>query len=324
MTAGAPVRIGVLGAAGIAKKRMLPAMAASDDVRITAIASRDGERAAQLAEPYGAEAVLGYERLLQRDDVDGIYIPLPAALHARWTEAALRAGKHVLAEKPMTTDLDTSESLVALARESGLFVMENVMFVHHPLHTEVRKLVADGLIGELRAFQAAFAVPRLPADDIRYRPDLGGGSLWDTGVYPVRAALHFLGDDLNVLGALLGRGADHAVDTSGQALLSTPGGTGARLVFGLDHAYRSSYELWGSEGRISVERAFTPPADLTPEIVVERGGATEVIRTPRADQVALTVAAFVEGVRTQAAPDPVILRQAGLLHEVRRMAGEST
>ncbi|MGV9323075.1 hypothetical protein [Streptomyces sp. NPDC003660] len=101
------------------------------------------------------------------------------------------------------------------------------------------------------------------------------------------------------------------MDTAGQALSSTSGGVGARLVFGLDHAYRSSYELWGSEGHITVERAFTPPADFVPEILLERRDGIEVIKTEPADQVARTVAAFVDG---------VCLCQAELLHGVRRAA----
>jgi NDP-hexose-3-ketoreductase len=321
MSGDSAVRIGLLGCADIARRRMLPAMAASPDIRITAIAGRDAGRAAALAAPYGAEPVHGYARLLERDDVDAVYAPLPASLHAEWAEATLRAGKHVLAEKPLSTDPGISARLVELARDKGLFLMENIMFVHHPMHTAVQKLVADGVIGELRSFQAAFAVPRLPSNDIRHSPDLGGGALWDTGVYPVRAALHFLGGGLDVRGALLTEGAGHRVDTAGHALLGRPDGVAARLVFGLDHAYRSSYELWGSDGRITVERAFTPPADHVPELVLERRGATEVLRLPPADQVALTLAAFVEGVRSQAAPDPMCLPQAGLLHAVRHAAG---
>ncbi|MCF2436251.1 hypothetical protein LV779_25525 [Streptomyces thinghirensis] len=93
-----------------------------------------------------------------------------------------------------------------------------------------------------------FAIPRLPDDDIRHRADLGGGALWDTGVYPVRAALHFLGDGLRVVGATLSSGPGRTVDTAGTALLAGPEGVGAQLTFGLDHAYRSTYEIWGSEG----------------------------------------------------------------------------
>ncbi|MCX5203223.1 Gfo/Idh/MocA family oxidoreductase [Streptomyces sp. NBC_00237] len=313
----AALRIGVLGCADIARRRLLPAMAADPRVHVTAVAGRDLGRARELAGRFGARPVHGYAALLARDDIDAVYVPLPAALHAEWTEAALRAGKHVLAEKPLTTELASTQRLFDLATRSGLCLMENVMFVHHPQHTAVEKLLADGAIGELRSFQAAFAVPRLPSGDIRYRPELGGGALWDTGVYPLRAALHFLGDRLDVVGALLAQGATDAVDTSGTVLLRTPEGVGVQLSFGLDHGYRSRYELWGSEGSITVERAFTPPADHRPRIRVERREGPDDVLLPADDQVARTVRAFVDAVRGAAAPDPVILSQARLLHDIR-------
>jgi predicted dehydrogenase len=314
------VRVGVLGCAAIARNRVLPALAAAEGVEIAAVASRDPARAEETARRFGTRAVHGYRRLLERDDVHAVYVPLPAALHARWTEAALRSGKHVLAEKPLTTDPERTGELIELARKSGLFLMENVMFVHHPRQAAVRELLADGAIGEPRSFRAEFTIPRLPDDDIRHRADLGGGALWDTGVYPVRAALHLLGDELRVVGAALASGPGRSVDTSGAALLRGPGGVTAQLAFGIDHGYRSAYELCGSEGRITVDRAFTPPADLVPLIRLERRTGTEEIRLPAADQVALTVAAFAAGVRSGAAPDGAALRQAALLDEVRRMA----
>ncbi|MFF3333579.1 Gfo/Idh/MocA family protein [Streptomyces sp. NPDC002888] len=314
------VRIGVLGGADIARRRMLPAMTAEPGVAVAAVASRDAAKARDLAGQFGARPVTGYAELLTRDDIDAVYVPLPAALHARWTEAALRAGKHVLAEKPLTTSLPQTEQLLALAEESGLALMENVMFVHHSQHAAVQKLLADGTIGELRAFHAAFAIPSLPGDDIRYDPELGGGALWDTGVYPLRAALHFLGDGLEVLGATLTGGPGREVDTAGAALLRTPEGVSAQLSFGLDHGYRSSYEIWGSQGRITVDRAFTPPADHRPRIRVERRGGVEELTLRPDDQVAATVRAFAAAVRGAVAPDPVCLRQARLLHELREHA----
>ncbi|WP_257134837.1 Gfo/Idh/MocA family protein [Streptomyces sp. wa1063] len=312
-----PVRIAVLGCADIARRRMLPAFAASPDVEITAVAGRSAERAKELAERFGCRAMTGYETALADDEVRAVYVPLPAALHATWVERALLAGKHVLAEKPLSLSLPESRTLTRLAAERGLALMENVMFVHHAQHDAVRGLLSDGAIGELRALQAAFTVPRLDADDIRYRPELGGGALTDTGVYPVRAALHLLGPDLEVAGAHLARGAGFAVDTAGAALLRDERGVGAQLTFGLDHAYRNTYELWGSTGRITVDRAFTPPADHRPVIRLEnRDGVREVALAPD-DQVANTVAAFVTAVRTQAPPDDTILHQARLLDEIR-------
>ncbi|MEU4172688.1 Gfo/Idh/MocA family oxidoreductase [Streptomyces sp. NPDC026665] len=313
-----PVRIGVLGCADIALRRMLPAFGASPDLELAAVASRDPARAGQAARRFGCRPVQGYAELLRADDVQAVYVPLPAALHAPWVEAALDAGKHVLAEKPLTTDPESTERLLDLAAKRGLALMENVMFVHHPRHEAVRRLVAEGRIGELRSLRAEFAIPPLAGDDIRYSAELGGGALADVGLYPLRAALHFLGHELDVVGARLVRRGGREVETAGAALLATPDGVTAHLTFGMEHAYASRYELWGSEGRITVDRAFTPPADLVPVIGLHRGDGTQEIRLEPADQVAATVAAFVDAVHEGSAPRADTLRQAVLLDDVRR------
>ncbi|WP_329215656.1 Gfo/Idh/MocA family oxidoreductase [Streptomyces sp. NBC_01485] len=313
-----PVRIGVLGCADIAVRRMLPAFAASPGLELAAVASRDRARAEQVGRRFDCRPVQGYDELLDADDIQAVYVPLPAALHAPWVESALNAGKHVLAEKPLTTDPESTERLLDLAAKRGVAMMENVMFVHHPRHEAVRRLVAEGRIGELRAFRAEFAIPPLVGDDIRYSAELGGGALADVGLYPLRAALHFLGHGLDVVGARLTRRAGRQVETSGAALLATPGGVTAHLTFGMEHAYLSRYELWGSEGRITVDRAFTPPADFVAAIGLHRGTETEEILLEPADQVAATVAAFVTAIRAGAAPRADTLRQAVLLDDVRR------
>ncbi|MCP3821482.1 Gfo/Idh/MocA family oxidoreductase [Streptomyces sp. A3M-1-3] len=315
-----PVRIGMIGCADIAVRRMLPAFEADADTEIVAVASRSPEKAERFAERFGGHPVLGYAELLELKEVDAVYIPLPAALHDRWVEAALDAGKHVLAEKPLAMNASRTGYLLDLARDRGLALMENIMFVHHPLHEAVRRLVADGAIGELRSLRAAFTIPALADTDIRYQPELGGGALADVGLYPLRAALHFLGPGLEVVGAQLTRGRGRAVETSGAVLLRTREGITAQITFGLEHAYLSQYQLWGSTGRITVDRAFTPPADFVPVIGLHRGGGREEIRLSPHDQVAATIAAFVTSVRAGAAPAEETLRQARLLDDVREAA----
>ncbi|WP_328328317.1 MULTISPECIES: Gfo/Idh/MocA family protein [unclassified Streptomyces] len=314
------LRIGVIGCAAIARRRMLPAMRAHPGIEIAAVASRDAAKAADTAEQFGCRPVTGYEKLLALDEVQAVYVPLPAALHEQWIEAALAAGKHVLAEKPLTTDPVRTRRLMDLARARGLTLMENVMFVHHSRHAAVKRLVGEGAIGELRAFQASFTIPALPGDDIRYRPELGGGSLYDVGVYPVRAAVHFLGGDLSVRGAVLERSPGRQVDTSGAVLLRRDDGVTAQLSFGMEHAYRSRYELTGSTGRITVDRAFTPPADHTPAVAVETSSGTRTVQLPPDDQVANTLSAFVSSVRTGATSRADCLAQADLLAAVLRTA----
>ncbi|MFG2491248.1 Gfo/Idh/MocA family protein [Streptomyces caniferus] len=316
-----PVRIAVLGCAAIARRRMLPAFARTPGATPVVVASRDAARAEELARAYGCRSVQGYAAALDAPDADAVYLPLPAALHADWAEAALRAGKHVLAEKPLALDPERTDRLLELAAARGLVVAENVMFPHHRQHSAVRTLVRAGAIGELRSLHASFAVPRLPDEDIRYRPELGGGALWDTGVYPVRAAVHHLGGGLRVAGAVLARGPGRLVDTAGSALLVRDDGVSAQLSFGLDHPYRNVCELWGTRGRLVIERAFTPPADLTPLVRLEDGTGTREIRLPPDDQVQNTVRAFCAAVRARrTAPDGAIREQARLLHAIRHRA----
>ncbi|MFE0023234.1 Gfo/Idh/MocA family protein [Amycolatopsis sp. NPDC059021] len=316
-----PLRIGIMGCASIALRKMLPAMADLSGTEITAIASRDVGKAGKAALAYGCRAVEGYPALLDLDEVEAVYIPLPNAAHADWIERALAAGKHVLAEKPLTTSVSRTCALLAAARSAGLVLMENLMFLRHSQHAAVRELFEDGAIGELRAFHAAFAVPRRPAGDIRHSAELGGGALLDTGVYPVRAAMSFLGNDVDVVSAVLTRRHGQSVDSGGHALLCTTGGVGAHVAFGLDHAYRSGYELWGSAGRIVLDQAFTPRADHVPVVRLERRSGVDEILLRADDQVANTLTAFATAVRSGRLPDnDDVARQAVLVDDIRTKA----
>lgn len=318
-----PLRFGVLGCADIARRRVVPALLATPGARLAAVASRDPRRAGRFADEFGCSPAPGYQELLERDDLDAVYLPLPPSLHPQWIRRALMAGKHVLAEKPLTTSSAETAELTALARSSGLVLAENVMFVHHPRHEQVRKLLADGAIGVPRAFSAAFTVPRRPPGDIRLSAALGGGALLDIGGYPLRAAQLFLGPGLRVAGAALRTARGAEVDCGGSALLVDDDGATAQLTFGIDHAYVCRYEILGSSGRITVDRAFTPPADHAGEIRLDRADGTERLRTPAADQCVNTLAAFVRAVRTGevATGHDAMLRQAELIEEIRRSAG---
>jgi predicted dehydrogenase len=299
-------------------------MAGVPRIELVAMASRDPAKARSFAARFGAVPIDGYERLLDRDDIDAVYLPLPTGLHHEWASRALAAGKHVLSEKPLATSLAEATALVTEARRRGLRLMENFMFLYHAQHTAVRKLVADGVIGALGTFSAAFGIPPLPATDVRYRPELGGGALLDVGVYPIRAAQLFLGDEVEVVGAALRRDRGTGVDLGGSALLRDAAGVTAELTFGFTYGYRSAYALWGSAGRLSLDRAFTPPAEYQPVVRIEQQNRTEEQVLPADHQFANIAAAFAGAVLDGAPPGPAegdaILRQAALVDRVRELA----
>ncbi|GAA4689044.1 Gfo/Idh/MocA family oxidoreductase [Streptomyces chumphonensis] len=318
------LRLGVLGCADIAVRRMLPAVSRTPGVTLAAVGSRDAAKAAAVTARFGGAPVTGYAEVLARPDVDAVYVPLPAALHATWVRRALAAGKHVLAEKPLTTDAAATAALVAQARAAGLVLLENHLFVHHPQHRLVRRLLAEGAVGRPRAVSAAFTVPRRPAGDIRLRPELGGGALLDVGCYPLRAASLLLGSPLTVVGATAYTDPRYGVDVAGAALLRRPDGVTAQLTFGMDHHYTSRYEVLGTEGRLRLDHAFTPPADHRPTVVIERPDGVERVPGEPFDQCAGTVGAFVRAVTSRAGTaGEAINRQAELIAAVQRTASDA-
>lgn len=317
------LRMGVVGCADIAWRRTLPAMTSHPAIDVTMIASRSMRRASEFTDKFGGRPVQGYEHLADSDDVDAVYIPLPLQLHAEWIERCLANGKHVLVEKPMTHSYAETVRLTDLAKARGLVLMENYMFLHHSQHSEVRKLIADGVIGELRGFSSAFTIPPKPEGDIRYQRSVGGGAFLDFGGYPVRAALHFLSDDLDVVGAVFRRDADLDVVTSGQILLCTRQGVGAQLTFGMEHSYRNTYSLSGSLGRMTLDRVFTPPDTHRPYLRLEWQDRREELTLAADHQFANVVDSFVTATEKGDLERPDrdgSLRQAALIERIQEAA----
>ncbi|MET8005479.1 Gfo/Idh/MocA family protein [Nonomuraea glycinis] len=310
--------MGVLGCADIAWRRTIPAMAAGG-ARLVAVASRSEDKARRFAGRFACQAVRGYERLLERPDVAAVYIPLPNALHARWTEAALLAGKHVLVEKSFTADTATARRLTELAAARGLLLMENFAFLHHSQHATARRLVLEGAIGTPRQITADFAIPPGTLSALRYRAGLGGGALLENGTYTVRAARLFLGPDPVVAGGMLWRDAADGVDLGGGVLLHDARGVTAHCSFGFAHMYRCAYSVWGSAGRLTLEWAFTPPPAARPVLTLERQDHREEHVLSADDQFANMVRRFVEDTQrpeTHRGHAADIERQARLLDAV--------
>ncbi|MCP2329565.1 NDP-hexose-3-ketoreductase [Hamadaea flava] len=320
---GHALRLGVLGCADIAERRTLPAAATVPGIEIAAIASRDAAKAQRLCTLFGGRPVAGYDALLARNDVDAVYIPLPPLLHRDWVDKALRAGKHVLAEKPLTTSRVDAAALFALAEEQRLVLLENYMFLHHSQHTHVRDLLAQGAIGAVREFCGAFTIPPRPAGDIRNDPRTGDGALLDIGGYPIRAAAHFLPGPLAVRGAVMRTSTQTTVVTGGSILLGNDLGMAAQLTFGMEHSYVSRYEFRGSTGRLWLDRAFTPPPDLAPVVHLETADGTRTVTLPPDDQFANVLAAFAAAVTAGSTPPPWrdgSIQQATLIDQVARIA----
>lgn len=318
------IRIGIVGCAKIARRSMAPAIRQlGDDFELVAVASRDAAKAASFAAEFGCEAVTGYDALVARPDVDALYVPLPTGLHPEWVGKAIAAGKHVYAEKSFTATLAQTERLVASARASATTLMEGYMFLYHRQQAVVAAWLHEGVIGELRHFHGSFGFPPLPADDFRYNDAVGGGVLMDAAGYPLRASQLFLGDELDVAAASVHHDTQRGTALWGSAYLSNGRGVGASIAFGFDNFYQCRYELWGSRGKLTADRAYTPGPTFAPRLVLETAeGTREVLVEPDNH----FVGALLEFRR--AIVDPArradhlhqILRQSRALERVRELA----
>ncbi len=180
------LRWGILGAAKIAREHLIPAIQLSADGIVAAVASRDAAKGAAMCQRFNIPHLFpSYDAMLSAPDIDAVYIPLPNSMHVEWTHKAIAAGKHVLCDKPIALRADDIDQLIAARDRSGLVVGEGFMVVHHPQWQHVKNLLTGGHLGALRMVESSFAFFNIDPDNIRNRPELGGGALRDIGVYPM-------------------------------------------------------------------------------------------------------------------------------------------
>jgi len=274
------VRIGVLGCSNFAMRSMIPAMInMPDQFDLVAVASRNAEKSKDIAKNLGIKrSFSSYDKLLDCDVLEAVYIPLPNALHFKWVEMALERGLHVLVEKSMACSFEEVKYLNEIASKRNLVLVENFQFRFHKQLAVIQKMVSDGVIGTLRCVRSSFGFPPFPdVSNIRYKKDLGGGALFDVGAYPIKIAQIFLGHDIEVSAASLCFDNQKEVDIWGGAYLNQKKGSlFAEIAFGFDNFYQCNLELWGSEGKIYTKRIFTTPPDKSTEIILESSNGNDV------------------------------------------------
>ncbi|HEV2281465.1 MAG TPA: Gfo/Idh/MocA family oxidoreductase [bacterium] len=293
------VRWGVLGVANIGMRVVLPAIQQSRNGRIVAIASRDAARAAEAAHRLGiARAYGSYAALLDDHEVQAVYVPLPNTLHHEWVLRCAAAGKHVLCEKPLTTSPENAQEMIAACARAGVRLMEAFMYRFHPRTERVVEMVARGVVGVPRLLRASFTFPvREPSRNIRFDPALGGGSLYDVGCYAVNVTRMLLGDPEQAFAR--GYVGESGVDELVGAVLLFGSGRVALLDCGLTMPRREEYEVVGTEGRLTIPKAFLPGTGDA-EIHLTRGAERTVLTVPGVNQYQLMVERFADAVLQEA------------------------
>ena len=293
------MKFGVLSTADIARTAFVPGVRETDH-EVLAIASRDGDRAAAVADDLGIpRSYEGYDALLSDDDLDAVYNPLPNAHHAEWTRRAADEGLHVVCEKPLGVDAAEAREMGEYCADRGVTLMEGYMYRYHP---RIERLIeiARTELDDVRSVTGRFTF-LMPegADDIRLDPDLAGGSLRDVGVYPIDVARRILGDPTRVTGFTADtRGS--GVDTEAAAVLEYDDGATAQVSSGFETPKSQYVRVEAPNGWAEVEEAFNVAGETTLRYGV--GGRTVTETFDPVDQYGLEVEHFADCVDTGEAP----------------------
>ncbi|HUH99131.1 MAG TPA: Gfo/Idh/MocA family oxidoreductase [Anaerolineales bacterium] len=251
------LRWGLLSTARI-NQALIPPLRASKRNRLTAVASRSQTAAQAYARAWKIPRAFGtYEALLDDPEIDVIYNPLPNSLHAEWTVKALRAGKHVLCEKPMVLSLAEMDAIRTASRQTGRVAAEAFMYRHHPQTLKVQEMVAEGSLGTLQLIRGSFTFLLEREGDVRLDKELGGGSIWDVGCYPISYARLVAGaDPLEVFGWQVT--GPTGIDMSFIGQMRFAGELHAQFDCGFASPFHSFMEIVGTEGTLNIPLPFKP------------------------------------------------------------------
>ena len=269
------VKWGILGTANIAKNCMIPGMKKSETCDMYAIAGRSIEKAESFKNEYGFLKAYGsYQELLDDEDIQAVYIPLPNHIHLEWVEKALKAGKHVLCEKPLALNAEEAERMYATAKECGVHLMEAYAYLHSEYVESLKKDVESGVIGDVDYIESAF-ITQGYKEDFRLHKEFGGGAFYDLGCYCTTMILSLINSEIEYVKANA-EFSDLGVDYVTSSIMKFKNGTRASLNVGMILGENSNSRfdrlyIHGTKGSIRSDVEYNQSGDVEYNIFTNDG-----------------------------------------------------
>lgn len=296
------VRWGILSTANIGRK-VIPAIHESLNGVVAAVASRSLERAQGFAAEQGIPTVYGsYEELIESEEIDAIYNPLPNSMHAEWSIKCAQAGKATLCEKPFASDAAEAQTIVDAFHSHDVLLAEAFMYRFHPQHARAKSIVAEGGIGDLKVISSSFTFYISDEANIRLSKALAGGGLMDVGCYCINLMRFMTGEEPEMATAVGNIGSRTGVDEILAGTLKFPSGVIGHFDCGLRAHRQQSYRLKGATGSIDVLSSFTP--DKQKDTIVQHWQGDQLTEhvIPPVDHYQLMVEDFADALLTARAP----------------------
>src|SRR6056297_1814076 len=264
------IKWGILGTANIARKALIPGIQSSENGELYAIAGRKKEKVDEFNNTFHPETVYyNYEDLLQDDQVQAIYIPLPNSLHMEWVIKALENGKNVLCEKPIALDEFEAETMFNCAFNNKKVLMEAFAYIHNPLIHKMKEIIEKGSLGDIKAMEMTFTFDLTPREnDIRWSKSLGGGAMYDLGCYTLHLSRHLAGKEPTEIKSFVKR-TPYGVDESTTVMMNFDNEFHTTFHVGFTEKFNQRCQIHGSEGSLITPLTFNEKGSLT--YYIQRG-----------------------------------------------------
>jgi len=286
------ISFGIIGCSSIAEKSTIPAITKTNYAKLQMLGSRSIKKAKKFANKFSCNSYGNYEEILERKDIDAVYISLPIGLQEKWVIKSAKAGKHILCEKSISTSYNSAKKIVSECKKNDVRILEAFSFRFHPQHERIKKMLQQNKLGKLFSFYGIFCfVLPFSSKDFRLHKDLGGGALNDVGCYLVCASRMFFHEPTTISCRLF-KNKKFGVDTKGAILMEYPKGKIGIGVFSYENTFQSTYEVWGSKGHASLDWAFNIRKNIKPGINLQTNSGLKKLKLKPADQVKLMINNF--------------------------------
>ncbi len=265
------MKFAVIGCGNIALKSTIPAFLECSKTTISVCIDPNIEKGKEIQSKFNLPFATSLNDALVNFEFDAVYISSPIGTHKQIIIESANHKKNILCEKSLAINLQEVNEIVQVCRSNGVALFEGFMYQFHSQHNFVKDLIESGEIGEPFHFQAWFGFPPLADNDFRYNNKLGGGAILDAGSYTIHAARHFFETEPIAVHSAIEKG-DKEVEIKGSVMLDFGQGKTASLVFGFNNMYQNKYVIWGTDGVISLSRAFSLPPDFRSTLLLEKQG----------------------------------------------------
>ncbi|MCK5812460.1 MAG: Gfo/Idh/MocA family oxidoreductase [Clostridiales bacterium] len=289
--------IGVLGVSGHFLKRIVLPLSHSKHVKITAIASRNIEKAKSTASRYFIEKYYGsYEELLDDPNIDAIFIPLPNHMHLEWIKKCINAKKHVLCEKPLTMNYEEIIELRSFMKGKEHQLMEAFMYRFHPKWIEAKKLIDNHYIGDIISIHTIFSYNNHDASNIRNIKEYGGGALMDIGCYAINTARFIIGKSPIRVSSLITTHKVFKTDIITSAILDF-GDSRALFTVSTTSFPKQEVKVFGTEGTLTITIPFNDISEIEGKLLFENNESKETIKFPKANHYLIMFDEFAKAIK---------------------------